>query len=154
MKLTVPEVTKQNSPAPSRAVGNVIAVGLLQPELLLPLEDELLPPLDEELLEELDELEELLLEEDELELEEELLLLEDELPELELEDELLLLEEELPEELDELLPAGSSRDMMGVRNASLAVFTVVQSPFKIPPVSPEFGFKVQNVQLIVGLAFR
>lgn len=108
---------------------------------------ELEPLLDEELedelleLDELPELEELLDdEEDELELLEEL--------------ELLLLEEdedELPEEL-ELLPVNGN--MIGCRSASLSVRTVSQSSFKMPPVSPEFGFKHQYVQPIFGLALR
>jgi hypothetical protein len=152
IKFTVPEIDQQNSLVPSWAKGSVTATGLVQGLLLLPLLDEELlddPLLDEELLEELElELDELLLLDDDDEL------LEDELlDELELDDELLLLEEELPDELDEL-PGGSRGNMIGLRNCILAVFTVFQSPFRIPPVSPEFGFNDQNVQLIEGLAWR
>lgn len=44
-------------------------------------------------------------------------------------------------------PAGSNLNSSGVRNAILFVFTVIQSSCRIPPVSPEFGFHDQKVQL-------
>src|SRR5258708_4058158 len=37
---------------------------------------------------------------------------------------------------------------MGVRYARLAGFTVLQSSARMPPVSPEFGFHDQKVQLM------
>jgi hypothetical protein len=39
-------------------------------------------------------------------------------------------------------------NMMGSRYASFTWLTVFQSSFRMPPVSPEFGFQHQNVQLM------
>src|SRR5436190_11719408 len=44
------------------------------------------------------------------------------------------------------LPTGSSANLMGVSLLSFTVLTVSQSSFRMPPVSPEFGFHDQNVQ--------
>src|SRR5689334_13587137 len=45
------------------------------------------------------------------------------------------------------LPTLSNRlDLMEVRKLSFVVLPVVQSSLRIPPVSPEFGFRSQNAQ--------
>src|SRR5687767_3093745 len=46
------------------------------------------------------------------------------------------------------LMTGLRANLIGLSAPSLAVFTVSQSSFKMPPVSPESGFKDQKVQLL------